>query len=455
MLRVVLAPLLVAAVAASGCPNKCSGHGSCVLGDKCECQPLFVGHDCSQRECAYGLSWITAKDTLAAPAGTLEGHEGLGGRHLYAECSDKGKCDRSTGECQCYEGYEGKGCRRQKCPSDCSGHGRCVYNQILNAHYSPQGYEANNPGADIAPSHFIEFGSQYWDRMKTRSCVCDRGFEGTDCADRTCPKGDDPLTDCGTDGQEHSNDVQYLAFSSGHFTTREGGTATAIKQGFFTLTFMDMFGANYTTRPIELPDSDFDMDSTDDSVKDATRVTVQRYADDIEEALESLANFAIPNVTVSLDEHIVTGVGFFAFKIEFVDEHNAGAQSMLQCSALAATINPEDEDVPSPYNYGASQPRFVSPFAEVAATITTATFVVDCDGVNTGHDLCTDNTADKTLPFSESSYYAVCQAFANRPATMKEAAQCSNRGVCDHTTGQCGCDEGFTGEACSTQTVFF
>ena len=43
--------------------------------------------------------------------------------HKYAECSDKGVCNRASGECECFDGYEGKGCRRQKCPASCSGHG--------------------------------------------------------------------------------------------------------------------------------------------------------------------------------------------------------------------------------------------------------------------------------------------------------------------------------------------
>ena len=106
------------------------------------------------------------------------------------QCSSKGICDRSTGECDCFEGYEGLGCRRATCPNDCSGHGSCRFNQDVEPGYR----------AELAAA----FSTQFWDAGKTRQCVCDRGWEGYDCSARTCPKGDDPLTNCDTGGGEHA-----------------------------------------------------------------------------------------------------------------------------------------------------------------------------------------------------------------------------------------------------------
>jgi hypothetical protein len=34
--------------------------------------------------------------------------------HFYTECSGKGDCDRSTGECKCYVGYTGSACQRSE-----------------------------------------------------------------------------------------------------------------------------------------------------------------------------------------------------------------------------------------------------------------------------------------------------------------------------------------------------
>jgi hypothetical protein len=32
--------------------------------------------------------------------------------HARAECSDAGICDRATGQCKCFAGYEGDACQR-------------------------------------------------------------------------------------------------------------------------------------------------------------------------------------------------------------------------------------------------------------------------------------------------------------------------------------------------------
>ena len=68
--------------------------------------------------------------------------------HYYMECSNKGTCDRSSGECTCYDGYDGAACQRASCPgypSSCSGHGVCKTIEQLAA---------------------LDYGNQYalWDR---------------------------------------------------------------------------------------------------------------------------------------------------------------------------------------------------------------------------------------------------------------------------------------------------
>ena len=72
----------IALSALAGCPNLCSGHGSCASSDICMCHHDWQGADCSLRTCAFGRSW--ARDA-ADP-------------HSYEECSGQGICDRCAAE---------------------------------------------------------------------------------------------------------------------------------------------------------------------------------------------------------------------------------------------------------------------------------------------------------------------------------------------------------------------
>src|SRR5689334_182226 len=82
--------------------------------------------------------------------------------HYYMECSNKGKCDRTSGECACYDGYDGVACQRASCPgypNSCSGHGVCKTIRQLAAADNWNVYEL-------------------WDRDVTMGCECDAGYTG-------------------------------------------------------------------------------------------------------------------------------------------------------------------------------------------------------------------------------------------------------------------------------------
>merc|ERR1711918_277230 len=80
----------------------------------------------------------------------------------------KGMCDRKTGECKCFDGYDGKACERTVCPSNCNGRGRCIKQEQL-------AYEASKTY------------SEPWDALKHVGCVCDLGARGPDCSLEECP----------------------------------------------------------------------------------------------------------------------------------------------------------------------------------------------------------------------------------------------------------------------------
>ena len=130
--------------------------------------------------------------------------------HAMAECSNRGECDHSTGQCVCHSGFGGDACQRLSCASDCNGHGRCQsLEQYAGTTYNDDSVQYAYTGV--------------WDADKTFGCVCDWPYMGHDCAQKGCPVGDDPLTT----GQVNEAQLLYcVARSSGDYTekrcSREG-----------------------------------------------------------------------------------------------------------------------------------------------------------------------------------------------------------------------------------------
>merc|ERR1712098_38806 len=139
------------------------------------------------------------------------------------------------------------------------------------------------------------WGSRWsWDKFT--QCKCDRGFEGSDCSQRQCPRGDDPETEC---SDELAYDVQTVAVS---------GTGSNDQ---FTLQFVDQLGGSYSTRPII-----FNAASADDNERA------------VQTALEALPNFAVPSVEIE-SFATTTGSAGYSFEVHFVDEATTGQQNLL------------------------------------------------------------------------------------------------------------------------------
>lgn len=200
MKAVLLATIAVAVKAA--CPNSCSGHGTCNHFDQCDCYDevgrddpstkhynMYTGADCSQYTCPRGTSW-----TQRLTASTNQ--------HLVnIECSDAGLCNRATGECTCFPGYEGSACQRTSCPNDCSGHGTCRSNQDFALDFSEAVTNQQAENAELDSSfknvvYYKYFKVQYegaWDAGMQYGCLCDQGFRGPDCSLIECPSDQDPM----------------------------------------------------------------------------------------------------------------------------------------------------------------------------------------------------------------------------------------------------------------------
>jgi len=199
MMKCILAFALMAVAAHAYCPNQCSGHGACQgqgykkAKDSCECykqkdgvSAAWTGADCSERTCPYDVAW-------AATPKANNDHTQL------LECSGKGLCDRKTGECACFEGFDGEGCRRSTCPDNCNDHGTCLplKQHADNYSHDAEGDVAKQFGVPSGhPTTTPMTGARYdraWDAEKSFGCLCDSGYRGPACTLRECPSATDPL----------------------------------------------------------------------------------------------------------------------------------------------------------------------------------------------------------------------------------------------------------------------
>jgi hypothetical protein len=201
--------------------SSCNGHGTCGSPRKCTCfegwgastdNSIYKAPDCSKRTCSAGRAWIDVPTTATTA-------------HAATECSNAGLCDRSEGQCKCFDGYTGDACQRLACPTmnalECSGHGKCVSmrHMATMTNALPLSAATTYEGAESTTT---------WDQDKSYGCVCDSSwgvglgsgerqtaqYFGPDCSLRRCPTGNDPVT------IEDETDCSYKV-AEGNFGTGE------------------------------------------------------------------------------------------------------------------------------------------------------------------------------------------------------------------------------------------
>mmetsp|Transcript_6096 Transcript_6096/g.9083 ORF Transcript_6096/g.9083 Transcript_6096/m.9083 type:complete len:325 (-) Transcript_6096:51-1025(-) len=283
MNKITVLSLAFISIARAACPNSCSGHGTCGVDEVCTCYPGWgmggkEGGDCSERFCPFELAWV-------------DGPNSVGDTHKYAECANKGICDRETAECDCFPGYEGKACGRQSCPLDCSGHGTCEFMKdltfgiVYNEYYD--GSVLSLTGLGTGGKMFTDYS---WDTDRARACVCDGGWTGLACNKRMCPMGNDimdvipnfdetSIIGMAGYGNELAQVQTVTLHDAGANNLNFGGKSFAIQ-------FTSKLNETYVTQPI--------MWSTTDA-------TLAAY---IEEALEKLPNKVVDDVSVSVNSGV-------------------------------------------------------------------------------------------------------------------------------------------------------
>lgn len=385
--------LLSSASARGGCDNNCSGQGVCGDQGVCTCydnhgsgeDAASVSGDCSDQLCPYTFAWADSPTRL--------GHN-----MKYSECGGKGTCDRKTGDCDCFEGYEGLGCARSTCASDnekvCSGHGQCQFIDYFSFGVSANDWAAtfnNNVINIFKQDDAHQFRYLGWDAGMTRKCKCDPQWTDIDCNKRMCPYGNDV-----DDGRANMNaaakhQTQMIVFtpyrSSAGFTSdpaRHNGKTFALK-------FTTKMNETFITKPIV-----YIKERVTNTFGDCNDLTL-----DIETALYNLPGGVIDQVKVSSDcegENGQVAPFFTHFNITFSGSRVQGAQRLIE-----VLVNEQG---------AGSTP------------------------VLTGLELKVDATIVKEHVSSDLNSW-----------------ECGNRGSCDYETGACDCYIGYHGDACGLKTT--
>jgi len=444
------------------CDNACSGHGTCTTDDVCQCYDNFgsgLSHDtgdCSDRICPYEIAWVDNPNVL-------------GQFHKYMECAGKGVCDRTTGECACFEGFEGKGCARAACPNACSGHGICDYIEDLtygatwNDYTDMTSSTSQNVGSVSLFSDFAKtFPYTLWDKTKSRRCTCDATYGDLDCSKRLCPYGTDVLdtkddTFYGLSEQKYQEQTILLASLS--------SSISDLASKSFALTFKSRLNETFTTIPIVI----------DLSIPG-------NFANDIKLALMTLPNGVIDGVSVVVDNN--EGANSASIN-QINDLYNTGLS--------AGGSNPKDtvyftQDGTARGNDGswsASNPNHIKmsgqnrPLINVGSvssasnnhrrlTLKAAAAYLTIKIRFTGSAvqgpqhllivedyLCGDGCTPKLtgLPLETRQTQNIWSTIVEVTQSDYNSFECGRRGKCDYTTGLCQCFAGYIGDNCNTLTT--
>jgi hypothetical protein len=312
-----------------------------------------------------------------------------------------------------------------------------------------------------------------WDSDRLQICKCDAGYSGINCNDRLCPFGDDPETTC----HEEESMVQRITMTK--------STTNAYSGNSFALQFTDSHGREWLTDSI----ASFD-----------------NGASNIAAALNGL-----PNWVVGVDGVAVTtapahtGTGVVAYDVTFRGDAVRGNQTLLSCPDLMACNAPgcpakfefvewnTGSNAIVTVNRDYSRPRALTAAstanqADVAVTFECTSFggefywrwCEDTDNDGTGcstaaatyspmpsgagrtkvavgsYGLVVDFDSSPNCGSTQTVTWAIprCEVTTVTWAGQNnENLECSGRGLCNRSSGQCECFEGYHGVSCHSKTT--
>jgi len=449
--------------------------------------PVYTGSGLSQQLDAVNLlggGWAAAADEA----------------HFYTECSGKGLCNRGTGLCACFDGYTGSRCQRTVCPNDCSGLGRCKLLSEVAAgairKYAGSSGGVNSYTGVTKPSLY-----KLWDANKNAACECNPGYTGADCSQRVCPLGADPLAVtkavCGNGACV--NEVQGFTIGSGGNTNPNNGKTYRIMYTDFNL-------ATYWTDPFVVYTGSALTSAQNAANAAAVVAALQALPMGIAGEVSATSagdNSGYSNARVLVTFSTVSGnvPPMVVVPVTGIPVVTQPTQQLFTYSVTAAagttsviaswTLYPSDSTGfrPSTQFSGASSAVSVSSSNVQAALLTAVNSAVQGYGTApSSYQYMYGTTAASVVvspatgsTSSGGTFFVTVQLPAtNLSATAPlltittagtgagtttptgatdsydgntQALTCSNRGLCDFTSGLCRCFAGFTGNACQNQNA--
>eukprot|EP00924_Labyrinthula_sp_SR-Ha-C_P002184 snap_masked-scaffold_19-processed-gene-3.19-mRNA-1 protein AED:0.01 eAED:0.01 QI:0/0/0/1/1/1/3/0/1884 len=392
------------------CPRSCSGHGECTIDDKCVCFSGFFLPDCSARICPYGSAWSDKATPFLA--------------HNPGECSNAGKCDRTTGLCNCFAGFQGISCAKLSCPNKCSNQGVCTTLKGLSRLYALSASDADG---------FGEAYSSNWDALATPICHCDDGFTGSDCSIKLCPFSDDPFTVKGTGAV---------------FTT------PVVTSGSVTSISVSVSGSGYQNPVVSISGDGTGATATAnlDSTGGVSSVTITNGGSGYSTATYTIEDDYQNDFVVSLTTGAASGTLSGKMELMFMGkrmEFEADASS-LDASQMQNLLTSAGSEISTVIGSVTVTRSAVDANLGAAYTITFSSFRsagfsslfnhMGSPSVR-NHFRCSVAGVDLNSVTSPSCVVAVVQN-----TNVKEFLECSGRGKC--LSGRCLCFSGYVGGKC-------
>ena len=313
-----------------------------------------------------------------------------------------------------------------------------------------------------------------WDADTSTMCVCDPGYEGADCSQRSCPLGDDPLTDGGA-----VDEMQGFTVSG---NANDGGT--------YALRFTGFDGTSWTTAAFALATTTTNSTAMSDNAA-AIKAALEGLPGGAAGAVTAACGSdysSVPNVrcTVTFTSlpgnvpdlvvlalagapavaqpsqpvHVFTAVaGTAAFvgvtlrlfpddvtgfrSSQFVGMTTTAADTSSDSALLAAAVG-------SALQGASGASAFTYMHGSAGAVVAAGPF--GGGGANVVV-IMPSRALGAAKPMRLAINGVVYDSVLDTADGTKETLPCSNRGTCDAAAGVCTCFSGYTGRACEMQNV--